>query len=253
MPALVAGIHVLNARSLQKTWMAGNKSGHDGDDACGRCLLADGRALLLQVPRWPAFGAAITAASRRSNPNAYDRAKRCVLGPKIGRFRNQELSPLRSPCRRHHLPLGSRSSGDSWYGGAGSCFGAHSPNNPLAGTNSAASAKNYCCSMVYGKSNRPSPNQSPLRRLVTPGNLRPAACVIAACRHGLTVATASEPRTESNVSREPSDPTAAASTVAIRSGMSTSSISRSRTSITRAPKPRARRPTVSANFSTRPC
>ena len=134
MPALVAGIHLLNARPLQKTWMAGNKSGHDGDDACGRCLLADGRALLLQVPRWPAFGAAITAASRRSNPNAYDRAKRCVLGPKIGRFRNQELSPLRSPCRRHHLPLGSRSSGDSWYGGAGSCFDAHSPNNPLAGT-----------------------------------------------------------------------------------------------------------------------
>ena len=42
-------------------------------------------------------------------------------------------------------------------------------------------------------------------------------------------------------------------TVAIRSGMSTSSISRSRTSITRAPKPRARRPTVSANASTRPC
>ena len=31
--------------------------------------------------------------------------------------------------------------------------------------------------------------------------------------------------------------------------MSTSSISRSRTSITRAPKPRARRPTVSANAS----
>jgi hypothetical protein len=60
--------------------------------------------------------------------------------PKNRALPKQELSPLRSPCRRHHLPLGSRSSGDSSYGGAGSCFGTHSPNNPLAGTNSAASA-----------------------------------------------------------------------------------------------------------------
>ena len=46
---------------------------------------------------------------------------------------------------------------------------------------------------------------------------------------------------------------AAASIAAIQSGTSTSSISRSRTSITRAPKPRARRPTASVNAFTKPC
>src|SRR6266542_437349 len=46
-------------------------------------------------------------------------------------------------------------------------------------------------------------------------------------------------------------PTAAASSAAIPNGTSTSSISRSRTSIIRAPRLRARRPTASANASTR--
>ena len=45
----------------------------------------------------------------------------------------------------------------------------------------------------------------------------------------------------------------AASSAAIRSGTSTNSTSRSRISITRGPKPRARRPTASVNASTRPC
>jgi hypothetical protein len=139
MPALVAGIHVLNACSLQKTWMAGTSPAMTATMlAADVCELTVGRYFRkfreAGIPRGDNGG------FRRSNPDAYGRAKRCVLGPKIGRFRNQELSPLRSPCRRHHLPLGSRSSGDSSYGGAGSCFGTHSPNNPLAGTNSAASA-----------------------------------------------------------------------------------------------------------------
>jgi hypothetical protein len=141
MPALVAGIHVLNACPLQKTWMAGTSPAMTAtmlaSDVCERT-----------VGRY--FCKFREAGIRRGDngglpevksPDAYGRAKRCVLGPKIGRFRNRELSPLRSPCRRRHLPLGSRSSGDSSYGGAGSCFGTHSPNNRL-GTNSAASAKN---------------------------------------------------------------------------------------------------------------
>src|SRR5262249_2937874 len=45
---------------------------------------------------------------------------------------------------------------------------------------------------------------------------------------------------------------AAASSAAIPNGTSMSCISRSRTSITRAPRPRARRPTASVNASTRP-
>src|SRR5262245_24499023 len=44
----------------------------------------------------------------------------------------------------------------------------------------------------------------------------------------------------------------AASSAATRNGTSMSCISRSRTSITRAPRPRARRPTASVNASTRP-
>ena len=69
MPALVAGIHVLNACPLQKTWMAGTSPAMTATmlaaDVCERTV---GRYFCKF--REAGIRRAITAASRRSNPDA---------------------------------------------------------------------------------------------------------------------------------------------------------------------------------------